>query len=206
MLAAQVNWDKLEGMKTLLLFVSALFPLLAQSPVLLIPTELQHYLALTPAQAVFIGARNASYNTLVAQKQARIAQVQRIDIPQQTAASPLDPTALGASYAEIETIRRQLAEELTNARNDIVNALGATQKTLLKTLQDAMALQSLISEAQCQNMLVPPPTGSPFFNFLPTGSLVGVLSATRPVFTQTLCLPTLSERTGDFSPGPIPAP
>lgn len=117
------------------------------------PAELKQYLALSDAQADTIVQLNVEYSRLAGGKQLRSAQVQR-EIAEWTAKEPLDPMALGLRYTELEVIRRELRDELARTREKVVAALDTAQKAKLKALEDAMKLQPVIAQAQCENLLV----------------------------------------------------
>src|SRR3954447_22204256 len=72
--------------------------------------QLKAYLALTDTQLSQIIGNLNDYGQLVNQRQQRMFQVQG-EIQQETAKSPLDSSALGVRYAEIETICRNVKEE-----------------------------------------------------------------------------------------------
>ena len=66
-------------------------------------------------------------------------EVQR-EIGVETARQPLDPVALGLRYAEVETIRRVIAERSAKLVPDNVAVLTEVQKMKLKALEEAMRL------------------------------------------------------------------
>ncbi len=147
----------------------------AQGPILVPPVavfpDLVAYLGLTPAQLVQLGQPNATLATFVAEKSRRMDQVNR-EIAEETAKSPLDPTALGLRYAELEEIRREIRAEEEKTHEQVLAVLNDAQKAKLKTLEDAMKLQPLISEAQSARLLERVP--SPFFNIIPVSRCVPI--------------------------------
>src|SRR5947208_15062671 len=88
------------------------------------------YLDLTDSQVAQISENLDDYNRLVGQRQNRISQVQS-EIQQETAKSPLDPSALGIRYAEIETICRNVTDEATAAQNRKLAVLTDAQNVKL---------------------------------------------------------------------------
>ena len=82
----------------------------------------------------------------------RSAQVQG-EIAEWTAKEPLEPMALGLRYTELEVIRRELRDGLARTREKVMAVLDNAQKAKLKTLEDAMKLQPVIAQAQCENLL-----------------------------------------------------
>lgn len=151
-------------MKILAALLLFAFTALAQTgTVVPVPTSLQlmQYLNLTPDQLIRIQAANGDYFRLVAEKSARMAQVQR-EIAEETSKSPLDPMALGLRYAELEAIRRELRDEEAKVTPLVLTVLNDAQKAKLKTLEDAMKLQPLICEAQALKLIdVQPQTALP---------------------------------------------
>ena len=119
------------------------------------PSDLTAYFGLTAAQLDTINQLDAAYARFVGEKQQRIAQVQAY-IATEMSAETLDPGAIGQAYAEIEAINRDLRDKLTNLRADLAKVLTGPQKILLQALADARGKQSLISAAQCENLLAPP--------------------------------------------------
>jgi len=143
------------------------------------PTQLKEYLGLSDTQVASIDQLNSDYTSFNLQKQLRIAQVQR-ELVVETAKEQLDPMALGMRYVEIETIRRELADQLQKSRASAVALLADAQKLKLKALEDAMKLQPTITQAQCENLL---PQAAIPSGIIPANRLAGVM------------------RTGDFTGG-----
>lgn len=143
------------------------------------PAQLGEFLSLTSGQADSVIRLNTDYNRYTAEKQARMAQVQR-ELAEETARPQLDPMALGLRYVELETIRRELNDQLRQTRADIAATLTDAQKPRIKTLEDAAGLQPLIAEAQCYNLIAAPSfatfvVGTPAVrtgDFLPMPTLV----------------------------------
>jgi hypothetical protein len=97
---------------------------------------------------------NSSYQKQTTDRQQNISQLQA-QIAQETAKDTLDPLALGTLYAQVESIRRSIANDLTALRTNARAALNDMQRVRLNSLDDARKLQPLIGEATCQNLLDP---------------------------------------------------
>ncbi|MBM3757197.1 MAG: hypothetical protein FJW38_24840 [Acidobacteria bacterium] len=138
----------------LLLAVSAA----AQPPIVIPPGridpyfQLREYLQLTNDQFTRITRNNNEFNEWVIGKQRRMAQVQE-EIAEETACEVLVAGALGIRYAEIEGIRRHIAERRKelSALNQAV--LTDAQKVKFKTLEEAIKLDPIINGARAANLL-----------------------------------------------------
>ena len=145
-------------MKKLLLVLILVAPTFAQLPDPIpirafgFPAQLKQYLGLSDAQVDTIVRLNMEYNRLAAEKSLRSAQVQS-EIAEWTAKEPLEPMALGLRYTELEVIRRELRDGLARTREKTLAVLDTAQKAKLKALEDAMKLQPVIAQAQCENLL-----------------------------------------------------
>lgn len=139
-------------MKGLFCLFFALLPLQAQSLRWGLPETLITYLGLTNSQAQQIGKNNDSYGELVAQKNARIWQVQA-EISEETGKDPIDPSALGVRYMEIELICRDINKAGEDLRKTNVALLTESQKVKLTALEEAMKLAPLYSAAESVNLL-----------------------------------------------------
>lgn len=171
--------------------------------------QVRVYLDLSDTQVQSILQNNNTYNQFSQEKQARLRQVQ-VDIAAQTAASPLDPMALGQSYAEVETICRQLRERATEVQKNNATLLTDAQRAKLQTLQDALKLLPVISEARSGGLMVSS-TSAPS---VLVGTALGVYSSTLassllgPPSIAACAAPSVPStiipviRTGDFSPVP----
>ena len=69
--------------------------------------QVKQFLQLSDSQLQTILSNNDEYNRWSFEKQARIRQVQS-EIAEETARQPLDPSALGIRYAEVESICREM--------------------------------------------------------------------------------------------------
>lgn len=170
-------------MKKLLLFVClGAMTVLAQGqgpgtgtilPFPLFSPELQKYLDLSNTQVDAIRRANLDLTAFNARKQFRMAQVQA-EIMEWTAKDPVDAIQLGARYAELEVIRREIAEEQTKTVPKVRGTLSAAQLAKLKLLEDAVKLQPLINDAVCENLMspaAPQPMGAIRGDF---GGVIGV--------------------------------
>ena len=170
---------KLEDMKKLLLFIClGAMTVFAQGqgpgqgtilPFPLFPPELQKYLDLTNTQVDAIRRANLELTTFTARKQFRMAQVQA-EIREWTAKDPIDAMQLGVRYAELEGIRREIADEQKKAVSKARGVLNAAQLAKLKVLEDAVKLQPLINDAVCENLMTSAVSQ-------PTGAIGGVFSS-----------------------------
>src|SRR5712692_6025186 len=95
------------------------------------PGDLQQYLSLTGTQIAAIMQMTADYNQAASTKQQRIWQLQS-EIADLDRQDPLDPMAIGVRYAEIESIRRDLANQLTALRGKLQISLTDAQQARLK--------------------------------------------------------------------------
>lgn len=164
-------------------------------------TNLKEYLQLSDVQLQIILHNNDEYNRWSAERQSRIRQIQD-EIVQETAKSPLDPTALGVLYAEIETICRELRDRAILYRSRNLQALEPAQKARLKTLEEALKLLPLASEAQFSN-LAGELTSAPYAfssRYVSTGGarLGGLIVAPG----CSLPMSGMATRTGDFTATP----
>ncbi len=113
--------------------------------------QLRVFLQLSDSQLQSILANNDEYNHWSYEKQARIRQIQA-EIADETGKEPLDPSALGVRYAEIETICREMKDRAKEYRTRNTDVLNPEQKTRLQVLEDAIKLAPVISEAQSGNL------------------------------------------------------
>ncbi|MBN9660733.1 MAG: hypothetical protein J0H49_21255 [Acidobacteria bacterium] len=139
-------------MKGLFCVFLALLPVQAQSLTWRLPETLITYLGLTNSQAQQISKNNSSYTELVAQKNARIWQVQE-EISEETSKDPIDPSALGVRYMEIELICRDISKAGDELRKSNVALLTESQKVKLTALEEAMKLAPVFTAAQSANLL-----------------------------------------------------
>jgi hypothetical protein len=155
------------------------------------PPQLLQYLVLSSDQADTITSLNTTNQQRSTERQQNISQLQA-QIADETAKDTLDPLALGTLYAQAETIRRSIANDLTALRNSARAVLNDMQRVKLNSLDDARKLRPLITEATCQNLLDPQVTvfllGLPTVQFtVPSSSCVigGTLSQVLPPTAPT---------------------
>src|SRR3989442_14756078 len=91
------------------------------------PADLKQYLSLTDAQVSAILQMTGDYYQAVFARQERTNQLQN-EIAAETLKDPLDPMALGVRYAEIESIRRDMADQLRALRGKIAALLTDPQR------------------------------------------------------------------------------
>jgi hypothetical protein len=116
--------------------------------------QVKAYLGLTDVQVSQIVLNLNDYGRLASQRQQRIFQVQS-EIQQETAKSPLDPSALGIRYAEIEAICRTVKDEAAAAQRRNLALLTDAQAVKVKALEDALKLAPMINEAHQAGLLAP---------------------------------------------------
>lgn len=140
-------------MRILLLCLTAVVSVWGQLPgIYRLPEELRVYLALTVPQAIKISEQNLDFARWSSARSLRMYEVQA-EIAVETAREPLDPAALGVRYAEVEAIRREIAERNTKLIAANVAVLTAAQVVKLKALEEAMKLASTGSQAQSLKLL-----------------------------------------------------
>jgi hypothetical protein len=150
------------------------------------PESLKIYLGLNDTQITRILQFNTDYFQFEQQKNARAAQVQG-EIALEIVKPSLDPMSIGLRYVELEAIRRELTDRRKQLSDNLQGVLTADQRTKLKTLTEAMALQPVIAAAQCENLL---PQQPPFpANVIPASRISpigGILIGTiLPQFSCT---------------------
>ena len=114
--------------------------------------EIRTYLALTDEQVAKMQRQNDDYSRWAALRQRRMSEVQ-LEIAVETAKSPLDPAALGVRYAEVEAIRREIAERGAALVPANVAVLTEAQKVKLKALEEALKLASTGDQAKSLKLL-----------------------------------------------------
>jgi hypothetical protein len=155
-------------------------------------TQVRQFLGLTDTQVSAILRNNNDYNSFYFQQQQQIQKAQA-QIAVETAKDVIDPMALGTLYAGIESACRELRDRVASSQKQNLAILTDAQKAKLNTLNDALKLAPVISEAQSGNLLG---SGGFFFTSSAGGVLLGITSSpailgcggASPVF-----------RNGDFS-------
>lgn len=160
---------------------------------------------MTDAQVQTILQNNADYARWLAGKQSRISQVQS-ELVIETAKEPLDPSALGIRYAEIETICRQMKTESADTLTKNVTVLSDAQKAKLQALAEIVKLLPILSEAQATNLLswTSGAISTPLLGVAGGNRISAILTPT-PIFTSGcgVSYPVGIIRSGDFS-GTLP--
>lgn len=137
-----------------------LLPALASAqpfpPVRAVPSfpspELAAFLQLTPDQVERMKRNEADLAVFALAKVRRQIELQA-EIAAETARTPLDPSALGMRYAELETNCREVNEERRRAQERHRGVLTDPQKVRLKTLEDALKLMSLATESAAAGLI-----------------------------------------------------
>jgi hypothetical protein len=165
--------------------------------------QVQQFLQLTDAQLQAILANNGEYNQFAMTKQTRISQLQS-EIAAETAKETLDPMALGARYAEIETTCREMKDQAVTYQKKNTEILTDPQKEKVQVLQDAMKLAPVISEAQSGNLLGLFAYAPLFFTSTSGGTIGGSIigGIIGPASSCYSPFPSAVIRTGDFSSTP----
>jgi hypothetical protein len=140
-------------------FFHAAFPLSLSAQVIVgqsfsFPNDLKLYLNLRDSEVSAIQQATTRYNQLAAFKQLRLIEV-RNEIAAETRKTQPDALTLGVEYAEIESIRRELATQLVALRDQLRASLGRAQRDKLSALADARNLLPIIYDAQCENLIDP---------------------------------------------------
>ncbi len=150
-------------MRNLLLVLIVAASVWAQGPIVLRPfpflVQIREYLVLTEAQFDRIQQQNSDYFRWSLGQSQRMSEVQR-EISVETARQPLDPVALGLRYAEVETIRRVIAERGAKLIPDNIAVLTDLQKMKLKALEEAMRLAETAGSEARSIRLIPDSCGS----------------------------------------------
>jgi hypothetical protein len=118
----------------------------------LFPPALQRYFEFSTEQVTSIQRLNQALQQLQVEKLTRSSRVQ-LEIAQETAKPTLDAMALGLRYLELEAIQREIRAQHAKTNEEIQKLLTPAQKNRLEVLVSAMRLQSVICEAQSQNIL-----------------------------------------------------
>jgi hypothetical protein len=115
---------------------------------------LKAFLGLSDDQVSKIVSNLNSYRDYVIERSERMGQVQ-LEIREETAKNPLDPSGLGNRYAEIETLCRSTRAEALAAQTRNLDILTGEQRIKLKALEDAVKLLPTIDEALNAGLLGP---------------------------------------------------
>jgi hypothetical protein len=131
-----------------------------ENPGIVPASPLTLYLELTPDQVLAINALQQPSSRIQAQKTTRAAEVQ-VELMRESAKSELDSLAMGLRLVEIETIRREIAEEQSSLASAIQAKLSAAQKARLQALESSRALVALDGIAQAEGFLTPAQPSGP---------------------------------------------
>ncbi|MCC6362678.1 MAG: hypothetical protein IT165_04095 [Bryobacterales bacterium] len=174
-------------MRSIFVFILAVAEIFAQTLPIPAPSpgppliELKQYLSLTDAQYVQLFDNMDQSRRTVAGYQQRISQLQN-EIAVETARTNPDPMELGTRYAEIEQNCRSIRNESKALRDKNGGLLTDPQKAKLKTLEEALKLYPIISEAQSASLLDDSASGG---YPIPVGVFVG--GGFTPDFTAPGC-------------------
>ena len=153
------------------------------------PERIREYLALTEAQTIKISEQNSAFLRWSQPRSQRMFEVQ-FEILAETAREPLDPAALGVRYAEVEAIRREIAERNTKLIAGNAAVLTPAQAIKLKALEEALKLVSTGGEAQSVKLL---PDGCSGLTGVLTGVIGGFGREPNPYFNfASYCAPQLA--------------
>ena len=169
-------------------------------PMIRFPEQIRTYLALTQEQVMKIGQQNNAFARWSQERTQRMFQVQ-FEISEETAKSPLDPGALGVRYAEVEAIRREIAEREQTVLTENVAVLTAAQKVKLEALKEALKLVPTGSAAESVRLL---PCQQPVAYLASVAILpVSVIRQPFPGYNpSSSCVPQTWINTPDFLPQP----
>src|SRR4051812_42227081 len=103
--------DRLGVLRTMTRAGVLMFLLAASGLPQSFPADLLQYLGLADAQVAAINQLNSEYQQTLSPQQQRTAQLQA-EIAEQIRQETLDAPAIGVRYAEIESIRRDIAGRL----------------------------------------------------------------------------------------------
>ena len=118
----------------------------------LVQSVLEVFLLLTSAQNDEMDRNEALLTSWQLPKYERQNAV-AIEISGEKAKDSIDSIALGLRYAEIETIRREIAEREAATLAANRQLLTETQRSRLRTLAEASSLLPTIREAECRRLL-----------------------------------------------------
>lgn len=162
----------------LLLTISAF----AQNPFDSYYAPARQFLQLNPEQLARIQRNFDEFYEWHSAKQQRAAQVYE-EINVESARDEIVPGALGIRWAELEGIRRHVADRRKALILANQSVLTDAQKAKLKSLEDVVKLETLINSARLVGVLPPPvdSCGSPdSIMSLVSGGLIGVVCGSSP--------------------------
>ena len=142
--------------------------------------QIQEYLGLTNVQMGKLLEQIDAFGRWSGERNRRMFQVQ-FEILEETARSPLDPVALGLRYAEVESIRREIADRSTKLIAENLAVLTDVQRVKLKALEAALQLVSTGSEAQAISLLPGCQSATFLLGGLPIGGIYDPVPVVSPV-------------------------
>ena len=120
-----------------------------------VPQDLRRYLELTDVQVNGVqrlNAQLASYRTAKARRQFQV----QVELADEMAKDPLDPTAIGLRHVELESIRREIEAEQRKTVEGIQALLTPAQRTRLEGLAQVLRQYSTACSAVAWNFLTEP--------------------------------------------------
>lgn len=108
---------------------------------------LREFLELSDGQLEKIQQQNDTFARFTRVRTQRIVAVQN-ELEVEKTRSPLDPVSLGIRTAEIESIRRDIAERNAKLIADNLGVLTEGQRTKVKVLEDVVRMLSTANQAQ----------------------------------------------------------
>ncbi len=168
----------------------------------LVQTALDVFLLLTSGQKEAFDRNQQTFAIWRQPKDERRVTV-AFELIEEKAKDPIDPLALGLRYAEIEAIRREIAEREAAALNTNVQILTEAQRLRLRILEEARRLQPTVTEAECARLLTSADRTACFAVFsIPTNLVPTVPTYRIPEnrFPLPTILPTSIQDFLDLSP------
>lgn len=109
---------------------------------------IRDYLSLTETQVQQIRRQNADFEEWMSPKYERMASALPFEIAAETAKEPIDEAALGARYAEMERLRREIAARRAAVIEANLRLLTEAQRTKMKALEEALQLVGTGAQAE----------------------------------------------------------
>ena len=109
---------------------------------------IRDYLTLTETQVQQIRQQNAEFEEWMTPKYERMASVLPFEIAAETAKEPIDEAALGARYAELERLRREIAARRAGVIAANLRVLTEAQRAKMKALDEALQLVGTGAQAE----------------------------------------------------------
>lgn len=115
--------------------------------------QIRDYLSLSETQVQQIRQQNAEFEEWVAPKYERMTVTLPFEIAAETAKEPIDEAALGARYAEIERLRREIATRRTAVIAANLRVLSDTQRAKMSALEAALQLVDTGAQAEAFQLM-----------------------------------------------------